>query len=1649
MAEIESVRVGPLAWIGFGDIEYKAKLPNVAYEFYDLRTAIAKFRDNSESRYLHYVFETNQRFKINDEIKTTQAITNKEKTTVYGGCKANQTLKIGHFFETSTNLPITGTKFEIIEVKENDGFARSYLPGSSWYTDEYIPVEGAKAIPGTIGDDGIAEVEGCHAGKTYMVTFSPNVSQSDIDKLYESYQPILKHLTVWLVKEWGANESDAQDITNELFKLSDTPNLNKGNMTPEQQLQQLTIVSQKLQQASQNNNDYNSFEKKWQEFLRLDEAGRHKLLAEARLAGIGKVFVDIWEMLVGLYEFFRNFEKNMEKIKKFFGDLTMEQIEQCMEQIMLVLNDKGLLFIVYSAVVKWLIMLPPQEQEMITANFLFDFIISIVGGAILKVGAKLAINTTKVAGEMIADAAGKAARAGSKAFDASKTALTRLMEKLLEVIQKAEELIAAHLANLKKLVYHGQRILTVPALFTVMNLASFLEKVRLEYRKIHNNPGETPNKKPSCTTSKTCTHGEPISMVTGEELLTLTDTTLKGLLPFAWRRLYRTSAAEINHGLGFGWSHSLAHSLIQKQGKFFWTTEENLTLELPLPTEEIPAGVNPLGEAAAYLGKDSNEYILAQAHGQGFYHFRQTKSGFQLESISDKYNNRIYLLRDITGKINRVHNGAGRALLLRYHNGHIIGVDYQQEIAGDTYEASWKTLQTIATYHYNPQNQLTKVTNTLGETEHYHYDEHNVIQQRAMAGGAVIKWQWEGQGKQARCIEQSSNIQASAQYQWDDNGTVTVKLHDGTEEVYTHDQAAKLIKQINRDGGELLKAYDESGNLIAERSPTGAETLYQYDQDNRLRFFIPSEGEPTQYGYDQGYVNRIIQGDAQWLYERNPQGDITQQTDPQGNITRYQYTETGKIKTIRYPDASQHLLTWNKLGQLIEETLPQGGTRRYRYDSLGNQIIRQDERNQVTQFSYDALGRIITITYPDKTSKQFKYNAYSNITESIDEQGRITRYQYLPNLHKVSAKINPDGSQVHYQYNNQLNLTGITNEQGERYHLDYYPNGLISQETGFDGRKTSYQYDLGGNLIAKTDYDDQGKEYTTTYLRSPEGKLLQKTLPDGKKINYGYNGQGLLTRVDDEQWPLNYEYDITGKLTAEHQGWATLRYQYSPLGILSQCKLPDGNVIDYKYQKGGQLAQINLNDQKLTEHFYSLGQEVERQQGSLTSQYDYDEQGRLKTHFVNTSQKNLYQRKYQYSANGNLAAIEDSRKGIRQYHYDPLDRLVQVRGDISEDLIHDPAGNLLAQDHKTQQANVKGNRLLMQGDKHFIYDSFGNLIQEARGQGQKLVTQYQYDSQQQLIQATMPDGTSASYQYDAFGRRISKTVTDKTGQKTKTEFIWLGEKLLAESSKGHYQSYLYELGTFKPLALLKGKGKKAEVYYYQLDHLGTPQELTTANGSIAWSAKYKAYGNLALQEQIHGIEQPLRFQGQYHDLETGLYYNRNRYYSPDTGRYITLDPIKLAGGLNSYHYCTNPTGWIDPLGLSDECPGVNSNKKTNPETDATVNSNSPKPPSPRIQRKIDALRRGEDVHVRNAEEAREVLDNMPELKPGGGGSRNPEFMDGPNTYRGDLINKSDPTSAEIHPSGPHANRPHYNLTLRVFNPDGSMTRLKPAIFFDD
>ena len=217
--------------------------------------------------------------------------------------------------------------------------------------------------------------------------------------------------------------------------------------------------------------------------------------------------------------------------------------------------------------------------------------------------------------------------------------------------------------------------------------------------------------------------------------------------------------------------------------------------------------------------------------------------------------------------------------------------------------------------------------------------------------------------------------------------------------------------------------------------------------------------------------------------------------------------------------------------------------------------------------------------------------------------------------------------------------------------------------------------------------------------------------------------------------------------------------------------------------------------------------------------------------------------------------------------------------------------------------NVKSNSIVLFGDEQlerYRYDAGGRTIEDGRWR-------YRYGAQGRLAEITRASTgqRQAAYRYNALGERARKLGTSVTYYHYDLEGRLLAE---TDASGQTRAEYLY-LGD-EPLAL----SRSGQIYYYHNDHLGTPQKLTDGAGQVVWSASYRAFGEASIG--VGYVTQNLRFPGQYYDEESGLHYNYHRYYDPDMGRYLTSDPIGLAGGMNTYIYVgNNPLTRIDPTGL--------------------------------------------------------------------------------------------------------------------------------------
>ncbi len=1008
---------------------------------------------------------------------------------------------------------------------------------------------------------------------------------------------------------------------------------------------------------------------------------------------------------------------------------------------------------------------------------------------------------------------------------------------------------------------------------------------------------------PTLKAADTCTSGCPISMATGEELLALTDFTWDGPLSLPWTRFYRSGQSAADLQLGHGWLTPLDEWLDVSDTAVAFHDREGRTIELPLPDP----GADSLNlPEQLRLYREAGHFRLVSA-GQPDRLFRGEHGRCRLQRWQNAAGQSIEPVYDGLGQVQALKASWGKTLLIERDGRHIVAIG-----PATLGEQGWELAATpFVRYQYDEHGDLVAALNQLDQGETYAYRQH-MITRRTLATGFNFRFEWDDYRPTGRCLRNYGDRGLyDYRFEWTDSGLSRAIDSRGGVSEYQHDANALLMWQTSPEGRSTHYAYNAHNLLSRVTDAAGHRTDYAYDDEGRLLSVTDPLGHTTQLAYsDTGLLTGLTDPLGQtWSRDYDDRGRLIQTRDPQGGVTRIAYNDQGLPARIVNALGQTRTLLWDEQARLAGEIGFDGSRRQFRYDS-DDRLIAAKHHPHSSQYRYDAAGRITAVQGPDGAVVQLAYNEAGLLTRYTDAAGRTTEYRYGDGLAQITERRDPAGQVLRYHYDSERNLIGLTNAQGERYQLNYDQDENLIEEIGFDGRVQRYHYDAAGNLDLYAQRGDQDWQ-VSRFERDPLGRLLKKTGWDNAVSEFRYDPLGRLTRAHNSHAQLQFQYNPLGQVISESQDGAAVAHDYDALGRRIATVTPTGQHLDYAYNAQGRLQTVRLDGEILSRHqFDEQGLETARQQGDLVSRYAYDPMGRLTQHQAGLRGKAaLLGRRYGYDATGKLNAVDDLRQGASRYLYDPADRLLQVEGLTPERFVHDPAGNLIGM-NEDGGGRVEGDRLVLLGDRHFSYDAAGNLTEERRGKAGRLVSRYAYDSDNRLIRAETPDGVS-QYRYDPLGRRIAKVTPDG-----ETRFVYDGAKLLQETRAEQCRTYLFEPGGFRPLACIDQVGGAAsQVYYYHLDHLGTPRELTDAAGKIVWSARYRAYGALALAD-VADIDNPLRFQGQYFDAETGLHYNLHRYYDPQAGRFIHQDPIGLTGGVNLFQYAVNPVNWVDPLGLT-------------------------------------------------------------------------------------------------------------------------------------
>ncbi|WP_141072189.1 RHS repeat domain-containing protein, partial [Escherichia coli] len=424
-------------------------------------------------------------------------------------------------------------------------------------------------------------------------------------------------------------------------------------------------------------------------------------------------------------------------------------------------------------------------------------------------------------------------------------------------------------------------------------------------------------------------------------------------------------------------------------------------------------------------------------------------------------------------------------------------------------------------------------------------------------------------------------------------------------------------------------------------------------------------------------------------------------------------------------------------------------------------------------------------------------------------------------------------------------------------------------------------------------------ELTTAY--TPAGQLQRQHLNSLQyDRDYTWNDNGELIRISSPRQTRSYSYSTTGRLTSVHTTAANLDiripYATDPAGN----RLPDPEL-----HPDSTLSMWPDNRIARDAHYL----------------YRYDRYGRL------TEKTDLIPE----------GGIRTDDERTHRYHYDSQHRLVHyTRTQYAEPLVesrylYDPLGRRVAKRVWRRERDLTGWMSLSRKPQVTWYGWDGDRLTTIQNDRSRIQTIYQPGSFTPLIRVETATGELARTQRRSLADALQQSGGEDGGSVVFPPVLVqmldrLESEILADRVSEESRRWLASCG----LTVEQMQNQMDPVYtparkihLYHCDHRGLPLALVSTEGATEWCAEYDEWGNLLNEENPHQLQQLIRLPGQQYDEESGLYYNRHRYYDPLQGRYITQDPIGLKGGWNFYQYPLNPVQYIDSMGLASKYGHLN------------------------------------------------------------------------------------------------------------------------------
>jgi RHS repeat-associated protein len=890
--------------------------------------------------------------------------------------------------------------------------------------------------------------------------------------------------------------------------------------------------------------------------------------------------------------------------------------------------------------------------------------------------------------------------------------------------------------------------------------------------------------------------------------------------------------------------------------------------------------------------------------------------------------------------------------------------------------------------------RLTSVTDGTGRSVGYSTDVNNQLSSIMDAIGNSVTFQYDQPGRFWKYFKPQNPANACVINTYDTLDRIQSQLDimGHTRTFYFAGWRSEFVDPV---GNSSIYFFNRQSEKIADQDALGNVMNYTRDGLGRIKRVTQSEGNYEDFTFDtsnnvltvtkvaksgSGLANIQLVNTYNLLWNK-----VATAQDGNGNITTYSYDPvTSNLLTIQRPAVGGLTPTvtkaWNNRGQLLTNTDETGMvtqmtydiatekltsvvvdfgasphlnlTANIGYDAVGNTVSEQDRRGNTTTYLVDNLRRVTQKTdcAPFGYVTQYSYDANSNLLTLKRETGiPLTPWQTYTWTYSLSDKkaslIDPATNISSWFYDGADRLQSTQDAENRVYQYSYDilsrvttvtdPTSVVSETRGYsaNGKLTSAKD--ARNFITNFSYDGFDRLDKTTY---PDSSFEQNQVYDanGNVLTYRTRSSNTIVRT----------FDVLNRIsTKAPQGQATVTYTYDLANrLLSAGKPvvvgdPSTGLFQQLYDTAGRFYQsidpdlkavtrvLDAND-NITKIIYPDGYFVDRAydelnrtstiklNGSATAAatFGYDQLSR-RTSLTLSSGASVA---YTHQLNEDLTGLVNTFVGSSLALTYGFNKVHQITSDLLSDGTYTWHPASPGSVSYTTANNV--NEYPQVGAASFSYNTNACLI----GDG---IWTHGYDTENHLL-ASAKSGTSLTYVYDPFHRQIQKTVT--TGSTVKTRYVYSGWHRMADYDgvSGTLQNrYVYGETFDEPLIQVTGAGA---LTFLHANHQGTIVATTNSSGTVTNKIVTGPFG-----ETITIGDTTFGYNGQRYDSETGLYYYKNRYYSPTLGRFLQPDPIgyqideecgcACPGGcddastpstLNLYTYVDNdPLNQTDPLGL--------------------------------------------------------------------------------------------------------------------------------------